>query len=178
MSKYIERDFWLFYVQCEDGVYGTNQHELYAFTDDKKLAKAFKATRNMKVFTCEKEMLDRKLYNSLIKGYITAELRLGELTVRTSNENKACKVYLPITTREQNTINSTVQSMLYERIYTLAWYDPEIISHKYQKALKELLYTNTHNHLEGDNNAMSKNIEKMKVDTFSILMDNFKKTFI
>lgn len=179
-NEYKERQFYLFYLLDENGCYGTDQYDVYAFTDSKKLAREFKKTRNMKMFFCKKQKLDRAAYNDLIRYYMENELEMYEGT--TTGEHYTIEVFkLPITRREKRTCQSLGSLAMNEQLYLYAWKSPRLFKDKYRKALDVIQYTGVNIYLtEGDeyNGYMEDIIEEMFPDDFNILMDQFGQTFV
>lgn len=180
INKYKERNFYLFYIISNRGFYGTDQYDIYAFTDNKKIANNFKKTRNMKKFFCKKKKLDREEYNELIRHYMENELEMFEGT--TKGKHYTIETFsLVITRREKRTCQSMGSLILNENLYQYAWGSPNVFKDKYKNALKHLQYESINLYLDlGDefDGYVEDIVENMFPDDFNILMDQFGPTFI
>lgn len=160
----------------KDGYCGTHQYDIYAFTDNKKLADKFKKTRNMKKFFCKKQKLDRAAYNDLIRYYMENELEMFEGT--TVGKGYTIEIFkLVITRREKRTCQSLGSLVLNERLYTYAWDSPKLFKEKYRKALDTIQYSAVNKYIV-EGGCIEDIVENMFPDDFSILMDQFGPTFI
>lgn len=118
--------YYLFYLK-KDG-------SLYAYTDKKILAKAFKETRDMSIFLYTEEML-----TSLDLRDIHEEAPDTLLEIYTFHIGKT-ELSLSITLREKLSIEHVVVQTLSTSIYCCASVTPEIFTDKIKKCLEEIKY--------------------------------------
>ena len=119
--------YYLFYLK-EDG-------NLYAYTNEKVLAKAFHETREKSIFIYKEEMLTssdlKDIYEEtpdvLIEPY---KFQLGKTDL-----------IIPITSREKLQLEHTVIQTLSTSIYCCATIPPDIFSSKIKECLEEIQYT-------------------------------------
>lgn len=114
--------------------YTKDTGELYAYTDNKTLARAFRSTRKESIFIMSEKMLSPsdlkeihdELPDTLIKPY---KFKMGD------ND-----IVLPITMREKLAIEHVVSQTIGVSIYLSANINPDIFTEKVQESLKKIKY--------------------------------------
>ena len=177
LNSYKDKYFWIFYLIKENGYYGTDNYDIYAFTDDKNISKRFKATRNMKIFFVKKIKLDRQGMNDLIRHHMVSELKMYE-GIFIGNDYKIQSFELPLTLREKETCDSLSSLYANEYVYRYAWNDASVFKDKYYDALKTLFYVHLHRYLYIDDSEWEEVGEKLLPNNFNILMSQFGPMFI
>lgn len=122
-----EYKYYLFYLK-EDG-------SLYAYTNQKILAKAFLETREKSIFIYKEKMLSssdlKEIYeetpDTLIETY---KFKLGKT-----------EIFMPITSREKLQLEHVVTQVLCTSIYCCATIPPEIFTKKIKDRLDNIQYT-------------------------------------
>lgn len=127
----MEYDYWLFYLNDDDS--------LYAYTDDKKLAKRFKHERNMKLFTCKKVKLDKEGVKYLAEDVNDGILHLATLHTKDA-DGKTYDIKLVISKMEEYTVMVEGGDLVASKLMVYAWTPLEIFSPKLRKSLKVLGY--------------------------------------
>lgn len=153
-----EYKYYLFYLK-EDG-------SLYAYTNQKILAKTFHETREKSIFIYKEKMLTssdlKDIYeetpDTLIEAY---KFKLGKT-----------EILMPITSREKLQLEHVVTQTLCTSIYCCATVPPEIFTKKIKESLDEIQYTDIYNeyHL-GDFN-----IAKLEPDYLTCFLSLFGST--
>ena len=124
--------YWIFYL--------TKDHSIYAYTDNKKIAKQFKKERNMEKFICEKKELEKEEVHYL------AEDENGGLLIERMMRTKAkdgnlIEVPIVITKNEDYTIMNVGGGLVGNKIFITAWTNPSVFQKEIRKALKIIKYT-------------------------------------
>lgn len=177
MKGYKDKYFWIFYITKEDGFYGSDMYDVYAFTDNKDIAKKFKSTRNMKIFFEKKIKLNREEMNNLIRHHMISELKMYE-GISIDKKHKSYYFELPLTLREKETCDSLSSLYTNEYIYRYVWNDASVFKDKYYYALKSLSYVSLHKFLYVDDSDWEELSEKVLPNNFNILVDQFGPLFI
>lgn len=146
--------------------YSTENGSLYAYTDNKTLAKAFYETREKSIFLYQERMLDSSVLkeihdevpDALIEPYIF--------------HMKNMDITIPITLREKLELEHTVIQTVSTSIYCSAKINPEIFSDKVRKSLDVLHYSSVYNEYHDG----FYNMESLKADYLTCFLVLFGKT--
>ena len=122
-----------------DLFYRKDTGQLYAYTDNRTLAKGFKITRKESIFIHRNEMLSSSDLKDIHAEVPDALLQ----TYRFNLDSKT--IVLPITTRERLELEHVVAQALNVSIYLTADINPNIFTHKIQELLKKISYTDVYN---------------------------------
>lgn len=146
--------------------YRKDTGELYAYTDNKILAKSFKLTRKESIFIIEQKMLSssdlKDIYNNIPDTLILPyRFDIGKTTI-----------ILPITMREKLELEHTVSQVTTVSIYLAASINPEIFTSKIQEILKKLNYVNIYK----DCNSSRYNSESLKADFLTCFLTLYGDT--
>lgn len=99
---------------------------LYAYTDDEKLAKSFKETRNMNIFVLKVHKISRAEVNQLAYKY--PELYLidvnGYSKILNKDKYEVVNVNITMTMIERTTVMSGYCEQIYSNLWTKCKYNP------------------------------------------------------
>lgn len=120
----------------------TEKPELYAYTDDRKLAKEFENFRDSSLFKKVKIYLTHKELMNLYQTYPQSELRVFETCMRDNkNSNTPINIMLVLTESEQLSIINEYDSLFFYKLPALAGkVCPDIFNDEIRKALHILDY--------------------------------------
>lgn len=174
-----EKTVWLFYYISDEPIWNTDKNDLYAFTSNKKDAKDFINTRNMKKFYMQKERITTYEFNRIYENNINKVLEEFEGSTRSKNY-KFEEFSIILTRTEKIRISSLSSIYTNEKIYSHVWENPNLFKNKYRKALMDLLFTNLHDYLTHDTNELMYNISigRMKPDHLNIILSEYKNLFL
>lgn len=130
-GKYKKYPYALFYTK--------DTGELYAYTDNKTLARAFRSTRKESIFIMSEKMLSPtdlreihdELPDTLLEPY---KFEMGDTNI-----------VLPITMREKLELEHVVSQTIGVNIYLSANINPNIFTEKVQEILKRVKYVDVYN---------------------------------
>ena len=132
--------YWLFYLKKDN----ENDHELYAYTDNKNFALNFKESRNMDKFICVKKKLSQKEVNFLARDYQSNILQ--SISLKTSDENnKVIETTVIGTMIEKITVTNETTRFMVCGLYEHCWIDPNLFNSEVYKALEILEYVDIYN---------------------------------
>lgn len=162
-----ERKFWLFYLKETD--------KLYAYTSSKEYAHDFMKTRNMSKFILSKETLTPDETNDLYRIHLNKIL--DKFYGHTDYNGELVEFDMIMTKFEITTI---IQDMAYyatDAITKTTVAPPHCINHKYQDALKTLMYPIVYAYHKGDYTNATKMMGRMHTDDMKIILENYGDTF-
>ena len=153
-----EYKYYLFYLK-EDG-------SLYAYTNQKILAKAFHETREKSIFIYREKMLTssdlKEIYeetpDTLIEAY---KFHFGKT-----------EIVMPITAREKLQLEHTVTQTLCTSIYCCASIPPDLFTKKTRESLDILQYSDVYNEYHSG----EFNITKLTPDYLNCFLSLFGST--
>lgn len=133
--------------------YRKDTGELYAYSDNKTLAKAFKVTRKESIFIIEQKLLSSSELKDIHDAVpdvllIPYQFSIGKTTIT-----------LPITTREKLEIEHIVMQVINVSIYLNASINPEIFTPKIQESLRKINYTSIYRDYHSNNYDESESIK-------------------
>lgn len=132
--SYEKYKYYFYYLKDKYVKLFNRDQSLYAYTDDKNIAKMFESTRDMNLFKKEKESISKKEVNVLALRYKNEYLMSQKLFYHNSKF-----INMAITLNENSTINEI--GMIYQReIYLRTDIDPFMFSTKERNLLKDLNY--------------------------------------
>lgn len=126
-----EYKYWFYYLK--------DDKTLYAYTDQKELARKFESTRDMNIFYKIKKVISKDALNSLAEEYQNKYLNEYELNTYDTNTGYKCKVYIVMTQEEYMTVLASDAGILVG-LNSHCFYDPRIFKDEIQEALNEIYY--------------------------------------
>lgn len=156
MTHENKQKFWLFYTR---GDINPSEYQLYAFTDDKSLAKKFIESRCMDRFYQKVVKMDRMNYSELIRSHMTCELELYEGLCILDSSSTCHKFSLPLTKYEKRRILTDESIILHEKLYSHVWADISILKDEYIEALWVLGYPALQTYIKFGDNPIHKSVE-------------------
>lgn len=170
--------FWFFYTK-EDQEDPNSPYELYAFTNEPKLAKSFMVSRCMERFYLKTKKLDRPNYNELVRHYMMCELSMYEGYCRLDKSIKPKKFKLPLTKRESTRVMQAHSIYLHEQLYHYVWDDIGVLKDKYLEALAILGYPKLQTFIYLGDNPISRSVEdSMMYNDMNIIIQEFGWSFV
>lgn len=131
-----EYKYHLFYL-----IHNDDDVELYAYTDDKKIAKRFKEERDMNKFICKVHYCNTTDIKRLHDEYPSCNLAIADgNTKERSQGSKKIKISLVMTSDEYHSIISEYDSLINVDFQTFARYSPLIFKKEIKHALKYIDY--------------------------------------
>lgn len=169
--------FWIFYHRNIDDFDELGPYEIYAYTNNKDLAKNFKDTRNMNNFYLKKMDLDRKEYNDLYRNYMNQIL---EWFTGTTRDNTGIMEFSIALTRQESIFTTNQATlMLHESLYRYAWFPIDPLKKEYKKALNILNYQGIRDYiLRGETDTHIELIQKMHTDDLRLILNNYGDLFL
>lgn len=169
--------FWFFYTKNNSD--DDSQYELYAFTNDHKLAKAFMKSRCMDKFYMKTSKLDRHDYNELIRYHMLAELSLFEGNCRLKGSVKPEPFQLPLTKRECMRVRNGQTLYLHEYLFRYVWDNIGVLKDEYLEALAILGYPKLQTFIHYGDNPISRSIEDSLISNdMNIILEEFGWSFV
>lgn len=156
------KKYWI-YILNKDG-------DIYAYTDDKELAKKFESQRNMKKFKKIKKNISKKEINELANEYQLCKLELVELDTKGNNGYSSCNIAM--TGIEHMDISNVGYTLKYVTLPKTAVVNPLIFNKKIYDALKTIGYNDIYPTLPFD----TPKDYYIKLDMLMIFIQNFGKT--
>lgn len=155
----------------------TEDSFLYAYTDDKNLAKLFEDFRDKKIFKKVKVYLDYRQLNDLYKLYPEEELQLFYTFTRDSKNTEDCtSVQIALTKSEQLSVETEYDSLFYYKLQTLVnSFNPYIFKNSLRKALDILDYTYNYQFFNEPESLPYDVQYSYNMDGFQLFYDLFKK---
>lgn len=128
--------YYFYYIKSDN-----DKPELYAYTDNKELAKEFEIQRNMEIFSRVKHKLTRKALNDLVKEYpeLSLELVTG-YTKNNSYKSDSVEFHLVMTNVEKMSIISEYDNVINAKLWALTQNDPRLFNKDIKKALSYIDY--------------------------------------
>lgn len=171
------RKFWFFYYKDPKQPNVLYDEDIYAWTDDKRLAKQFQKERNMDLFTLVKEELNYTDQRIIGEEYTDCLLEPYEMAMYNKDKTKRFVVTFALTKEEVTTINVSSMSLLVKNVYGNCWQNPIIFNDKLYEALEVLEYTKIYYNIISKNMYPMENDDiHLKPDIFSIFIRNYGKT--
>lgn len=145
----VEFTYWIFYIKKDaihdrfmrDNICGKDGLPIYAYTDNKTMAKKFMEERNMDKFYMKKVKIINKEINKLNNDY--PHQLLSSKYLITSDENRNdCKIAFSITDEEFRFVTHYGYQILSSGMSEIAKYSPKLFNKRYWNALDTLMYTN------------------------------------
>lgn len=140
-------------IQKSKGKSVEERYNLYAFTNNKKLAKAFIKTRNMKAFLIRKsDDLEREEYIDFVnnnRGEELVEKPIPTAINKFTSKQEKIDVKLCITFNEYQVMESLDGGILSSQEYWMSLDSPDIFRSKYRKLLSYFDYGVQHKLMTG-----------------------------
>lgn len=173
-----KRPVWIFYLISDESVYGTDPHDIYAYTTDIKLASQFTLQRNMNMFYMKEVKLNNKELNQLYRDYMDSNLTEIISTTRKGNKMKASECHVAMTQREGICCTNMASLYTNESLYSNLGVSPMIFKHKYRKALFAIRYSPLYEYyLNGTGIIHDDVTSNMYPDMVNILLEEFGELF-
>lgn len=172
------RKFYKYYISYlkEDG-------EVYAYTDDKKLAKKFKRTRNPDLFLHKVCQLTSEDLHELHIDYPGALIKVEPFLI------EGVAVDIPLTQTESITVMNYSAKLIVE-LPSVATINPDIFSDEVYEALKTIGYVDCYKYFNGLIDDLDIEVDKLEVfhrlypnmlnlkggnmlETLSVLLDRY-----
>lgn len=163
--------YWFFYIKPEykDNVcIEVDDGLLYAYTDNKDLAKKFEETRDMSKFFKVKRKITRDELNYLADVYNKEYMMMKSFETKTENGD-VITCDLVLTKMEFFAIDRAYIEMSISKIWTYTWINPFIFKEKIIDALDNLGYILGYNMIKGNDK---------KGDIYSIFKPDYISAFI
>ena len=149
-----------------------DKYKIYAYTDDKHIAKLFENQRNMSKFKVKVKDITKDDIKALAEYHQTSILEIVPIKFYDRETNKEYNVDYALTTLEKLEF-IRLNSIATIKIYNSAWDSPLIFKKEIQKALFVLGYYDCHIYLSNNiDNVIHDNDNKMIRNIKSILKDN------
>jgi hypothetical protein len=141
--------YWFFYIKPEYlHLVCTEEDDslLYAYTDNKEIAKLFKQQRDIDKFFVVKREIEKDEVNHLAKYFMREYLLKKSLKTKINNIGSDIIEYeVALTTTEDIMIKTTASKLIMIDIWTYSWIDPNLFTVEYQKALEGIGITSRYN---------------------------------
>ena len=171
MTHDSKEKFWLFYYREETG-----ELTLYAFTNDKKMAKEFTRSRSDRFYT-KKFVLGRHEYNILMRQYMSCELEWFTGKMR-GKDGKAVDWTMPITYEEKLAVMRGRTTVCNEILYQSTELDVSFFREEFVEALNTLGYNDIRNYYKiGDEESYRIFREKFIPNDLAFILDKYGYTF-
>lgn len=148
--------------------------DIYAYTDDKEIAKYFELQRNMKKFKKIKADISKEDINYLAKEYQLCKLEIEELNTCNHSGNSISICKIAMTGLEKLDIDNIGYTIKNVTLPSKATINPLIFNNKIYKALKTIGYTDIYpslSFINGENNN-----QYLLIDKLMLFIKNFGKT--
>lgn len=148
--------YYCFYLESNDI---NKPYELYAYTDSKKLAKRFKQERDMKKFIYQPYRLNIQEIHDITKNY--REMYLETLTGKTKINHIGSPIVefsIVVTKMEKLNVINFISDLIFSKLWLHTSIDPKYFKSEYQKALKEIGYTDGYEYFYSKNKDSTKSI--------------------
>lgn len=173
---FLDKKFYIFKRSYKDDSYpGQKFYDIYAWTQNKKLAKLYKTQRDMSLYNFIKTYLDKNEYKKLISDYSDKELEYREIALIDQETNKKVNYKFAVSRIENiNYINT--KYMMNINLCTNIWTNPKIFVPKIYNALKTLGYVHIYNSIMKTPNNKKSFLDDSIIDEFGVLYEVLGET--
>jgi len=170
---YDDIKIWNFYMKDKNNPNKIN--DLYAFTDNKSIAKEFQDERNMDLFICTKEILSHEEFMKLSMDYSDCRLRVCTLPIYNKKTFNKYETDYAVTLAEHCSIFT--HANIYMDLYNHCWINPLIFNDDLYNALTILQYTNIYQNIISQKSYPVENANiNLKPDHLGIFIHLYGKT--
>ena len=163
-----EYKYHLFYL-----IHNDDDVELYAYTDDKKIAKRFREERDMNKFIYKVHYCNNSDIRRLHDEYPSCNLAIAEgSTKKRGQGSKEMKISLVMTDNEYHSIISEYDSLINLDFQTFARYSPLIFKKEIKHALNYIDYYHWYELFEAGESDVGMDYE---IDIFEAFMVYYGK---